>query len=283
MAEKPTLQSFIRLQPQKRWHWQQWRTLWQYRDLLLVMVQRDVSVQYKQTVLGFGWAVFQPVVSMVVFTIVFGKLAGMPSEGLPYAIFAYTALIPWTYFSNTLVTASNSLVQHAALLTKVYFPRLIIPLTPVFAKLLDLVLSFSVLLLLLAYYKMMPGWNLVYLPVILLLMMVTVTGLALLFATLALQFRDVKFVLTFLTPMLLYAAPVVFPAGLIEEKFGNLAYRLYGLYPMAGVIEGFRAALLPNREMPWELLGMGALSAITLLAVGLWHFNNMEQYFSDIA
>ena len=247
------------------------------------MVLRDITVIYKQTVMGFAWAIINPLFSMLVFSVVFGNLAGVASDGIPYPVFAYAALIPWTYFANTLNAAGNSLVNNTAIFTKVYFPRLIIPLTPVLSKLADFVLSFSVFSIFMAYYRFLPDWNILYLPLLLLIMVLSVAGLGMLLSAMALQYRDVKFAITFVTPLLMYAAPVVFPASLILEKLGPVAYRWYGLYPMAGVIEGFRSAIVPGRQMPWELIGMGSLSALLLFGSGLWYFKKTEGYFADVA
>lgn len=282
MSERP---KHIRIEA-RAGHWLQRldvRELWRYRDLLYFMVLRDITVIYKQTVMGFAWAIINPLFSMLVFSVVFGKLAGMASEGTPYPIFSYAALIPWTYFANTLNASGNSLVNNTAIFTKVYFPRLIIPLTPVLSKLADFVISFAFLVVFMVYYRFLPDWNILYLPILLLLMMITVAGLGMLLSALALQYRDVKFAITFVTPLLMYAAPVVFPASLILEKMGPLAYRCYGLYPMAGVIEGFRSAILPGRQMPWMLIGMGSLSASFLFGLGLWYFKKTEGYFADVA
>jgi len=259
------------------------REFWRYRDLLYFMVLRDITVIYKQTVMGFAWAIINPVFSMIVFSVVFGKLAGIASDGIPYPVFSYAALVPWTYFSNTLNAAGSSLVNNTAIFTKVYFPRLIIPLTPVLSKLADFTISFAVLVLLMIYYRFLPGWNILFLPLLILIMLMTVAGLGMFLSAMAIQYRDVKFAITFVTPLLMYAAPVVFPSSLILEKFGPAAYHWYGLYPMAGVIEGFRAAIVPGREMPWELIGMGGLSAIFLFGFGLWYFKKMERHFADVA
>lgn len=273
----------IRIEPRKGWrHWGL-QELWQFRDLLYFMVLRDITVVYKQSILGFAWAIINPVFSMLVFTVIFGRLAGVSSDGIPYPVFSFAALIPWTYFANTLNAAGNSLVNNTALFTKVYFPRVIIPLTPVLSKLSDFGLSFLVFCLLMGYFHFLPGWQVVFLPLLILLMVVTALGMGMFLSALALQYRDVKFALTFVTPLLMYAAPVVFPASLILQKFGPEAYGWYGLYPMAGVIEGFRAALFPGRAMPWPLIGMGSLSALMMLVAGFLYFKKMERHFADLA
>jgi lipopolysaccharide transport system permease protein len=254
-----------------------------YKDLLYFMVLRDVTVLYKQTILGFAWAVINPVFSMVVFTIVFGKLANVPSDGIPYPIFSYAALIPWTYFSGAMNASSTSLVSSSNIFTKVYFPRIIIPLTPVLSKLLDFIISFIILILMLFYYKFIPGVNIFYLPLLIIIMILTTSGVGMWLSALAIQYRDVKFAITFVTPLMMYAAPVVFPSSLIMEKFGNAVYTLYGLYPMVGVIEGFRAAFVSTKIMPWDLILMGGVSSSILFISGLLFFNKLERKFADVA
>ncbi|MEZ5045873.1 MAG: ABC transporter permease [Chitinophagaceae bacterium] len=254
-----------------------------YKDLLYFMVLRDVTVVYKQSVLGFAWAVINPVFSMLVFTIVFGRLAGVPSDGIPYPIFSYAALIPWTYFSNTLNTSGTSLINNSSIFTKVYFPRLIIPLTPVLSKLVDLSISFILLLVLMIYYQFFPTFKIfLILPLIVLLVM-TAAGMGSWLSALALQYRDVKFGITFAVPLLMYAAPVVFPASLIMQKLGYKIYLLYGLYPLTGIIEGFRAAVIPSKAIPWDLIGMSAIGAILIFTFGLFVFKRFENRFADVA
>ena len=271
------------IEPRKGLMSYNWREFWQYKDLLYFMVLRDITVLYKQSVLGFAWAIINPVFSMVVFTIVFGRLAGVPSDGIPYPIFSYAALIPWTYFANTLNASGSSLITNTGIFTKVYFPRLVIPLTPVISKLVDFVISFVLLVFLMFWYQYTPSWKLLLLPLFILLMVVTATGLGCWTSALAIQYRDVRFGLTFITPLLMYAAPVVFPASLILEKFGQEAYLVYGLYPMVGVIEGFRAAITPDKPIPWELIGMSWVGALVLLMIGTRVFRRMENKFADVA
>ena len=254
-----------------------------YKDLLYFMVLRDISVIYKQTILGFAWAVINPVFSMVVFTIVFGRLANIPSDGIPYPIFSYAALIPWTYFSGAMNASSTSLVNSANIFTKVYFPRIIIPLTPVLSKLMDFIISFMILIVMLFYYRLMPGINILYLPILIVIMITTTAGIGMWLSALAIQYRDVKFAITFVTPLMMYAAPVVFPSSLILEKFGSTVYTLYGLYPMVGVIEGFRAAFVSTKIMPWDLILMGGVSSSILFITGLLFFSNLERKFADVA
>ncbi|RYD59422.1 MAG: ABC transporter permease [Sphingobacteriales bacterium] len=260
-----------------------WHDLKRYKDLLYFMVLRDVTVVYKQTVMGFAWAIVNPLISMLVFTIVFGKLAGVTSDGIPYPLFSFSALVPWTYFSNAMNASSSSLISSSSLLGKVYFPRIYIPLTPALSKLVDFSISFLVLLVFLFIYKQTPDVEILAMPLLILLLVATVAGMGFWFSSLAVQYRDVRFAISFLTPLLMYAAPVVFPASLVMEKAGYNIYLLYGLYPMTGVIEGFRGALLEEKAVPWDLLSVSALSATFILLTG-WHFfRRTERYFADVA
>jgi lipopolysaccharide transport system permease protein len=259
------------------------KEIYRYKDLLYFMVLRDITVIYKQSVLGFAWALINPVFSMLVFSIVFGKLAGVPSDGIPYPIFSYAALIPWTYFANTLNASGSSLISSSGLFTKVYFPRLIIPLTPVISKLIDFSISFVILILLMFYYQYMPTMKLFLIPLLIIILMLATAGLGFWLSSLAIQYRDVKFGITFAVPLLMYAAPVVFPASLILEKYGTTAYHIYGLYPMTGVIEGFRAAVISTKLIPWDLIGISGFGAIVLFIIGLSVFNKLESKFADVA
>ncbi len=261
------------------WKKLNFRELWDYRELFFFMVWRDVKVFYKQTVFGFTWAIIRPFFTMIVFSIVFGKLAKIPSDNIPYPIFSYTALVPWTYFSTSLVASSNSLVSNIHIFTQVYFPRLIIPLTPVLGKLIDFAISFVFLLAMMIYYGIFPTVNVFYFPILIVLMALTSSGLGMLMSAIGIQYRDVRFGMQFIVTLLMYAAPVVYPASLIPEK-----YRIfYGLFPISGVIEGFRSSLLGTRPMPWDLLAVGTCSAITLFCFGLMYFNRMEKNFADVA
>lgn len=259
------------------------KEFWKYKDLLYFMVLRDVTVIYKQSILGFAWALINPIFSMIVFTFVFGRLAGIASDGIPYPIFSYAALIPWTYFSNTLNTSGTSLINNSSVFTKVYFPRIIIPLTPVLSKLVDFSISFLVLIVLMFYYGYFPTLKFFLIPLLLVLMLMTSIGLGSWLSALSIQYRDVKFGITFAVPLLMYAAPVVFPASLIVDKLGYKAYLLYGLYPMTGVIEGFRAAVVPSKAIPWDLIGMSAIGASVLFTLGVFVFKRFENRFADVA
>ena len=273
----------IIIEPVKSWQMIDWRELQAYRDLFFFLVARDVKVLYKQTVLGFAWAVIRPLITMVIFTIIFGNLAQVSSDGIPYAIFNYVALVPWLYFSTSLNAASLSLVNNTAMLTKVYFPRLVFPLTAVAAKLVDFLISFLIVGLLMLYYRIPPTRNIIMLPLLILLMILTAAGVGMWLSALAVQYRDIKHGLPFLSQLLMYAAPVVWPISLITTRFGTTARFFYGFYPMAGVIAGFRSALLNNIPMPWDLIGAGAISAILIFISGAFYFRRTEYLFADVA
>lgn len=271
------------IEPKSGWQLVDWRELRQYRDLFYFLVWRDIKVLYKQTVLGFTWAIIRPVFSMIVFSVVFGRLAQVPSDGIPYPIFSYAALLPWTYFATSMTESTNSLVTNARMLTKVYFPRLVIPMTPVLAKLVDFAIAFVILGLMMVWYGIAPTWNVAFLPLLVLLMILTAAGIGMWLSALSIQFRDVRHAIQFVTQLLMYAAPVVWPVSLITEKFGYPVRLVYGLYPMAGVIEGFRAALLGTTAMPWDLIGMGTFSAVAIAITGALYFRRMERIFADVA
>lgn len=254
-----------------------------YKDLLYFMVLKDITVLYKQSIFGIGWVIAAPLFSVVLFTVVFGRLAGVPSDGIPYPIFALCGILPWTYFSTSLTAAGNSLVLNASIFTKVYFPRLILPFTPVLSKLLDFIIGFVFLLLVMFYYQYGITVKFLVFPLLVLIMIVTTAGLGFWFSSLALQYRDIKFALTFLIPMMMYAAPVVFPASLVLNKFGYNAYLLYGIYPMTGVIEGLRSMITPDKPIVWELLAVSTGSGVVLLIIGTYVFKKLESKFADVA
>ena len=256
-----------------------WRELWQYRDLFLFLVWRDIKTRYAQSILGIGWAVIQPVFSMIVFTIVFGNLAKVNSEGVPYSIFSYTALVPWSFFSTSLTSASGSLISSKNLITKVYFPRLVIPISPVLGKMIDFGISFLILLGLMVWFGITPTIWALMIPVFILLMMLTATGVGMWLTALSIQYRDIRYGSNFFVQLLMYASPVIYPASSIPEKYQVI----YALNPMVGVIEGFRAALLGTRAMPWEYLIIGSIMAVVFFVSGALYFQSMERYFADVA
>lgn len=269
----------LEIKPKSGWRLIDGKELFEYRDLFFFLVWRDIKVLYKQTVLGFLWAVIRPVFSMIVFSIVFGRLAKVPSDGAPYPVFAYTGLIPWIYFSTALSNSTQSLISNANMITKVYFPRLIIPMTPVLAGLVDFVISFAVLGVLMAWYRIIPTAALLVLPLLILLMVLTAAGIGMWLSAMAILYRDIRHALQFIIQLLMYAAPVVWPVSLVPEKYRLL----FGLYPMAGVIEGFRSALIATHPIPWDLIGMGTLSAVIVAVSGAFYFRRTERIFADVA
>lgn len=260
------------------WQLIDWGELWRYRDLFLFLVWRDIKTRYAQSILGVGWAVIQPLFSMVVFTVVFGKLANISSDGVPYAIFSYTALVPWTYFAASLTGSSSSLLGASGMITKVYFPRLVIPIAPVLAKLVDFFIALVILFGLMLWFRIAPTLGVLALPVLIPLMMLTAAGLGMWFTALAVQYRDVKYALNFAVQLLMYAAPVVYPASSVPERYRFI----YALNPMVGVIEGFRAALLGTRPMPWDFIALGAATAAVVAITGALYFRRMERVFADV-
>lgn len=274
------------IKPRTGWQVINWRELAQYKDLFYFFVLRDIKVLYKQTILGFAWAVIRPVFSMLVFSVVFGGLAKVPSDGVPYPIFSFTALLPWTYFQTALLKSSDSLITDKAIFTKVYYPRLITPMAPVLSGLVDFAIAFVILIGMMFFYGIIPTFNVLFLPLMVLLMILTASGMGMWLSSMAVQFRDVKHAMPFVAQLLMYAAPVVWPVSLITAKFpeyGSTIRLVYGLYPMAGVIEGFRACLLGTRPMPWDLLAMGAGSALLIVFTGALYFRRKERIFADVA
>jgi len=271
------------IEPKSGWQLINWKELIDYKDLLYFLIKRDVLTLYKQTVLGFTWAIIRPVFSMIVFSIVFGQLARIESDGIPYPIFSYAALIPWTYFSAALTSSVTSVIGGRAIFTKVYFPRLIIPLVPVLSKLVDFAISFIILIGLMIWYGIAPTLNIFWLPLLILLMILTSMGIGMWLSAMAIQYRDIQQGTPFLTQLLMYAAPVVWPVSLISEKFGESTKLIYGLYPMVGVIEGFRSTLLGTNPMPWDLIGMGTLTSVFLFLTGSIYFKRKERIFADVA
>ncbi|MBC8485064.1 MAG: ABC transporter permease [Bacteroidetes bacterium] len=273
----------IVIEPKKGWQLIDWKEIKEYKDLFYFLVLRDIKALYKQTVLGFAWAIIRPVFSMIVFSVVFGGLAKVPSDGIPYPIFSYVALIPWTYFSTAMIFSTQSLIAGRGIFTKVYFPRLIIPLTAVLSKLVDFCISFVILFVLMAWYKISPTINIFWVPLLIILMMLTASGIGMWLSALAIQYRDIPHGIQFLSQLLMYAAPVVWPVSLITEKFGESTKLIYGLYPMVGVIEGFRSSLLGHNPMPWDLIGMGTITSVILFVTGALYFKRKERIFADVA
>jgi len=273
-ASLPTL----RISPPSRWTSLEFRELWEYRELLYFLIWRDVKVRYKQTALGAAWAVIQPFFMMVVFSLFFGRLAKVPSDGIPYPVFTFCALLPWQLFANALTESSNSLVGNQNLITKVYFPRLVVPISAVLGGLVDFVIAFVILLGMMLYYGIVPGWAIVTLPGFILLAVLTALGVGLWLSALNVQYRDVRYTIGFLVQLWLFLTPVAYPSSIVPEQWRPL----YGLNPMAGVVEGFRWALLGKSQPPGAMLWVSVAVVIVILFGGLYYFRRMEQQFADI-
>jgi lipopolysaccharide transport system permease protein len=254
------------------------KELWEYRELLYFLMWRDIKVRYKQTALGAAWAVIQPFFMMIVFSLFFGRLGKIPSDGIPYPVFVYCALLPWQLFAFALSESSNSLVGNQNLITKVYFPRLVVPISAVLGGLIDFAIAFVILLAMMAYYGIVPGIAIVTLPLFILLAVMTALGVGLWLSALNVQYRDVRYTIGFLTQFWLFATPVAYPSSLVPAKWRAL----YGLNPMAGVVEGFRWALLGKSDPPGALLVVSIIAVVLLLVGGLYYFRRMEQTFADI-
>ena len=269
---------YIRIEPSKGWVSLKLGELWAYRELLFFFVWRDIKVRYKQTVMGVSWAIIQPLFTMVIFSLFFGRLAKVPSDGLPYPIFSYAALVPWTFFANALNQASNSLVAGSGMLKKIYFPRLTMPLATVFAGVVDFTLAFIILLGMMLFYGFVPTINVLWLPLFLLLALITSLGVSLWLSAMNVQFRDVRYTIPFLTQAWLFATPIAYPSSLLSEPWRTL----YGINPMVGVVEGFRWALLGTDTTPGPIIIVSALVAIGLLVSGAYYFRRMEKTFADV-
>jgi lipopolysaccharide transport system permease protein len=271
-------QLFVRRQARPGWVAIDFAELWRYRELLVFQAIRDIRVRYKQTVLGAAWAILQPVMTMVVFSIFFGKLAGVPSDGIPYPLFAFCALLPWQLFAYALTYSSNSLVDNANVLTKVYFPRLILPLAAVIAGLVDFAIAFVVLVGMMTYYGMLPGWSVITLPLFTMLALAAALSVGLWLSALNVKYRDIRYTIPFLAQLWLFASPVAYSSSLVPEKW----QAVYGINPMVGVIEGFRWALLGKSAPPGPMLIVSVVMTAVLLTGGLFYFRRMEKSFADI-
>ena len=268
----------LRIAPSKGWVSLKLHELWEYRELLYFLIWRDIKVRYKQTALGAAWAIIQPFFTMVVFSLFFGRLARVPSDGIPYPIFSFAALVPWTFFANGLTQSSNSLVGSANLITKVYFPRLTIPIAAVLSGIVDFALAFIVLVGMMLYYGMLPTLNVLWLPLFLLLALVASLGVGLWLSALNVEYRDVRYVVPFITQFWLFVTPIAYPSSLLHEPWRSL----YGLNPMVGVVEGFRWALLRTNTEPGPIIAVSSLAALVILVTGAFYFRRMEKTFADI-
>lgn len=265
------------LRPSNGWLPIDLKELWEYRELVYTFAMRDIKVRYKQTALGAAWAVIQPFMMMVVFTIFFGKLAKIPSEGIPYPLFSYAALLPWTLFSEGITRSTNSMITNANIMTKVYFPRLVMPISGILSPLIDFMIAFVILIAMMLYYGFVPTINIIWLPVFILLALMTSLGVGLWLSAFNVQYRDFQYTLPFLIQLWLFASPVVYPSTLLPES-----YRwLYGLNPMAGVIEGFRWALLGTNP-PSTMIAFSFLIVMVILISGAYYFKRMEKTYADV-
>lgn len=265
------------IKPQGGWQLIDFKELKEYRDLFYFLVWREIKVLYAQTVLGFSWAILQPLVQIIIFTVVFGKVAKVPTDGIPYIVFSSVAIIPWTYISQAMVQASQSLVTGQNMLGKIYFPRILFPATPVLARLFDFTVSMIILIPVILYYNVSLTWNLLYFPLFFIMMIAIPLGLGSWLAAIAIRFRDVKHVLPFIVRMLIYSAPIVYSASSIPTKYRFL----YSLNPIVGIIEGFRACFLGG-PMPWRYILPGIVSGLVILIAGLLYFKRTERVFVDV-
>lgn len=268
----------IRIEPSRGWPSLNLRELWEYHELLYFLTWRDIKARYKQTVLGAAWAILQPLFAMVIFSLIFGKLARIPSDDIPYPIFSFAALVPWQFFANGVSQSSNSIVGNANLIRKVYFPRLVIPISAVLGGGIDFILAFIVLIGLMAFYGVTPTWAVLWMPLLLLLTLTTSLGVSLWLTAMNTRFRDVSYVVPFMVQTWMFITPIVYPSSLLDEPWQTL----YGINPMAGVVEGFRWALLGTDTAPGPIIIVSSLIALALLFSGVYYFRLMEKAFADV-
>jgi lipopolysaccharide transport system permease protein len=267
----------IIIEPRRNWLAPNLLELWRYRELLLALVLRDIKVRYKQTVLGLAWAVIQPVFLMIIFSVVFGRMSGMPSDGTPYPLFVYAGLVPWTFFSNAINSSGNSLVGNSSLITKVYFPRMIIPLASVVSGLLDFAISFALLVLLIAYYGGGFSVSLFMLPVFIVLTVIMAAGIGLWMSALNVKYRDIRYALPFLIQIGIFLTPVIYPISMVPEKWRWILK----FNPMTGIIEGYRSAIF-GLPFDWPAIGIASLISLAVLFFSVIIFHRMERNFADV-
>ncbi len=261
------------------WRMFDFREIYEYRDLFLFLVYKAIRTRYAQSALGVSWAIIQPFFTMVVFTIIFGYLVKVESDGIPYAIFSFMAMVPWTYFQESLTQSVSSLISEQNMVSKIYFPRVVLPLTSILARFIDFLIASVLLAGMLAWYGMVPNIGILMLPVLILMIMLTASGLGMFLGAMAVQYRDINYGMSFATRLLMYAAPVVYPASLVPDQ-----YRIwYGLNPMVGVIEGFRSALAGANPMPWDLIIPGMIVSVVVFFIGGLYFRRKERVFADVA
>jgi len=278
-ASEPFNKPVTLIQASKGWSSLNLDELWEFRELLYIFIWRDIKIRYKQTVLGAAWAILQPLFTMIIFSVIFGRLAKIPSDGIPYPIFSYAALLPWTFFSNGISKGSSSMVGGSNLLKKIYFPRMALPISAVMGGIVDFILAFFVLILMMLYYKVLPTINVIWLPPLLLLTIVSSLGVSLWLSAMNVQFRDVRYIVPFLVQAWLFATPVVYPTSLIGDSFWRF---VYALNPMVGVVEGFRWALLGTNTAPGLIIVVSATVGVVLLVSGAFYFRRMERTFADV-
>ena len=271
------VETIVSIQPLKSWSVLSFKDIWDYRELLFFLTWRDVKVRYKQTVLGAGWAILQPLFMMIIFTIFFGRLAGVDSAGIPYPLFALAGLVPWTFFSNSITASGNSLVGSANLITKVYFPRLIVPAAAILAGLVDFLLAFMMLCLLMIYYRVSLTAQVLFLPVLILLTALFSLGVGTWMSALNVKYRDVRFALPFIIQLWLFVSSVILPSTSIPQKWRWLLM----LNPMSGIIEGYRASLF-GLPFDWPALGVASVLTILVLVYAIYAFGRVERSFADI-
>lgn len=269
----------IIIKPKNKWWQLNWKEVWLFRDLFYFLTWRDVKVKYKQTVIGALWAIFQPFITMVVFTIFFGKFAKMPSDGIPYPIFVYTGLLFWTLFNSSLSAASSSFIGNEGILTKIYFPRIILPVSSIITNIFDFFIAGFILIGMMVYYHYTPSIVAVWLlPVLIFMTVFSTLGISLLFASINVKYRDVRFVLPFFIQLLLFITPVIYPVSIISQQ-----YRwILGLNPMSGIIEAARVGILGVGNIDWQLLVVSALSMVVYCVIGFFYFKKVERYFADV-
>ena len=277
LAERSEL-PHTRIEPSKGWISLGLKDLWQYRELLFFLTWRDIKVRYKQTALGAAWAIIQPLLTMMVFTLFFGRLAKVPSDGIPYPLFSYTALLPWQLFAYALTESSNSVVANERLITRVYFPRLVVPLASILSGLVDFVIAFTLVIGMMVWYGVRPTWAVLTLPFFVVFTMMTALGVGLWLSALNVQYRDVRYTLTFIVQFWLIASPVAYSSTLVPARWRPF----YGLNPMAGVIEGFRWALLGKPQAPGAMLWVSVAVVAVVLVGGLYYYRRMEKTFADV-
>ncbi|MGD8522332.1 MAG: ABC transporter permease [Desulfobacterales bacterium] len=275
---KTAVQNLTVIEAKKGWVSIDLRQIWNYRELFYFLTKRDIKVRYKQTVLGGLWAIIQPFFTMVVFTLFFGKLAKVPSDGIPYPVFVYAGLLPWTYFANALSSSGNSLVGSANLITKVYFPRLIIPASASLAGLVDFFIAMSILGVMMIYYQFLPGISILLFPVLVGLTFLCAVGVGLWLSALNVQYRDIRYAIPFVIQLWMFVSPVIYPVSMVGEKY----QWLLALNPMGGVISAFRASLLGHQPIDWLLLIISAVIIIILFFSGIFYFKRMEKTFADV-